>query len=92
LSGVSVTISGASGVGVAQGIGVGRPKADGSTVIMTPSGTVTGTGVVDAVKAVGTGVADGLGAVGKGVADVFGLPSGFEATRSPPGTSTIQQQ
>ncbi len=85
VSGIKITISGALGVGVPKDIQVGRPNADGSTVIMSPLGTVTGSGgVVDAGKAIGNGVVDGVAAVGKGIGDVIGFPTGFSATAAGP--------
>ena len=55
--GIKITISGALGVGVPKDIQVGRPNADGSTVIMSPLGTVTGSSpIVDAVNAVETSI------------------------------------
>ena len=41
VSGIALTISGARTVSVDKSLGVGRPPADGSTVVLTPNGTVT---------------------------------------------------
>jgi len=45
VSGIALNISGASAVAVDKSLGTGRPPADGSTVVMTPNGTVTGGGL-----------------------------------------------
>jgi hypothetical protein len=41
VSGIALTISGAKTVSVDKSLGTGRPPADGSTVVLTPNGTVT---------------------------------------------------
>jgi hypothetical protein len=43
LSGITMTITGSAGVGVAKGLGTGPRQADGSTVVLSPNGTVTST-------------------------------------------------
>jgi hypothetical protein len=76
LSGAKVTISGASYVEVAKGIGTGPRQADGSVVVLQPNGTVTG----------------GPDPHAFGGLAGFLTGGGFEAHASEPQTSTIQQQ
>jgi hypothetical protein len=45
VSGIAWTISGASGVAVDKSLGTGPRKADGSTTVLSPNGTVTGGGL-----------------------------------------------
>jgi hypothetical protein len=91
VSGIAWTISGASTVAVSKGLGVGRPDTPGSVVVLSPNGTVTGSGSVeDAGKAIGDGIADGLAALGGAGMGLVGVDGGF--TSPPPPTSTIQQQ
>jgi hypothetical protein len=45
LSGIAMTITGSAGVGVAKGLGTGPRQADGSVVVLSPNGTVTGGGL-----------------------------------------------
>ena len=47
LFGIKMTISGAAGVGVPKSIGTGPRQADGSVVVLSPNGTVTGAGPGD---------------------------------------------
>jgi len=47
VSGIALNISGASAVSVDKSLGTGPRQADGSTVVLTPNGTVTGTGPGD---------------------------------------------
>ena len=47
VSGIALTISGANAVAVDKSLGTGPRKADGSVVVLSPNGTVTGTGPGD---------------------------------------------
>jgi hypothetical protein len=91
LSGIKVTISGASAVAVSKGLGVGRPDTPGSVVVMSPNGTVTGN---DPFGTLGHEIEGTAKQFGKDVGSVAGHldPRVGFGTHPLDQTSTVQQQ